>query len=76
MANISPLLKIITIADLHYLPSHFSLCFLTPGGSIVKLKKIAQFLLLRGSVRSLEMAFRVVNASLTAIVRLAGLCAS
>ena len=41
---------------------------LTPGGSIVKLKKIAQFLWLRGSVRSLEMAFRGVNASLTEIV--------
>ena len=49
---------------------------LTPGGSMVKLKKIAQFCLLRGSFRNLDMAFSGVKASLTEIVRLAGLYAS
>ena len=44
---------------------------------MVKLKKMAQFFWLRGSVRSLEMAFSGVKASLTAIVslQLAGLVA-
>ena len=49
---------------------------LTPGGSMVKLKKMAQFFWFRGSVRSLEMAFNGVNASFTAIVILTGLWAS
>ena len=43
---------------------------------MVKLKKMAEFLWLRGSVRSLEMAFNGVNASLTAIVRLTWLWVS
>ena len=49
---------------------------LTPGGSIVKLKKIAQFRWLSGSVRSLEIAFKGVKASLTETVTLAVLSAS
>ena len=43
---------------------------------MVKLKKIAQFRWLSGSVFNLEMAFKGVKASLTETVTLAGLLAS
>ena len=42
----------------------------TPGGNIVKLKKIPQLGLLSGRERSFVIALRGVNASLTAIVNL------
>ena len=43
---------------------------LTPGGNIVKLRKIAQSLRLGSSVLSFLMALSGVKASLTAIMRL------
>ena len=41
---------------------------LTTGGSMVKLKKIAQFFAFLGRVRSFSIALMVENASLTAMV--------
>ena len=41
---------------------------LTTGGSMVKLKKMAQFFAFLGRVRSFSIALTVENASLTAIV--------
>ena len=43
---------------------------LTPGGNMVKLRKIAQSLLLGDRVLNFLMALSGVKASLTAIVRL------
>ena len=50
--------------------------WLTPGGSMAKLKKIPQSFFSSGRERSFEMAFRGVKASLTAIMIDSSICSS
>ena len=48
----------------------------TPGGSMVKLKKIPQSFISRGRERSFEMALRGVKASFTAMMMDLSICSS